>query len=105
MHSPHDKPAPPKAGVVSRLAIEHHWPGVDEPERSPAETQTDSLNEPPKPGICRSRTAKRGDSSLVLPKRTKGGERGGAVGYAVRRAVPSLLPAFSSPFVSFGYQL
>jgi hypothetical protein len=47
----------------------------------------------------------RGASSLVLPKGTKKGERGDAVGYAVRRALPSLLPAFSSSFVSFGYQL
>ena len=47
----------------------------------------------------------RGAPSLVLPKRTKEGERGDSVGYAVRRARPSLLPAFSSSFVSFGYQL
>jgi hypothetical protein len=47
----------------------------------------------------------RGASSLVLPKRTKEGERGDAVGYAVRRARSSLLPPFSSSFVSFGYQL
>ena len=47
----------------------------------------------------------RGASSLVLPKRTKEGERGDSIGYAVRRARSSLLPAFSSSFVSFGYQL
>jgi hypothetical protein len=32
MHLPHNKPAPPNAGIASRLAIEHHWPGVGEPE-------------------------------------------------------------------------
>jgi hypothetical protein len=47
----------------------------------------------------------RGPSTLVLPKGTKEGERGDSVGYAVRQALPSLLPAFSSSFVSFGYQL
>ena len=34
MHSTHNKPAPPNAGIAARLAIEHHWPGVGEPERS-----------------------------------------------------------------------
>ena len=29
-----NKPAAPNAGIASRLAIEHHWPGVGEPERS-----------------------------------------------------------------------
>jgi len=47
----------------------------------------------------------RGASSLVLPKGTKEAERGDSVGYAVRWALPSLLPAFSSSFASFGYQL
>jgi hypothetical protein len=47
----------------------------------------------------------RGASSLVLPKRTKKGERGVSVGYAVRRARSSLLPPLLSSFVSFGYQL
>jgi hypothetical protein len=40
-----------------------------------------------------------------LPKRTKEDERGDSFGDAVRRALPSLLPAFSSSFGSFGYQL
>ncbi len=47
----------------------------------------------------------RAASSLVLPKGTKEGERDDSVGYAARRALPSLLPAFLSSFVSFGYQL
>ncbi len=46
-----------------------------------------------------------GASSLVLPKGTKDGERGDSVTYAVRWALPGLLSAFSSCFVSFGYQL
>ena len=28
-----NKPAPGNAGIASRLAIEHHWPGVPEPGR------------------------------------------------------------------------
>ena len=28
-----NKPAAPNAGIASRLTIEHHWPGVGEPER------------------------------------------------------------------------
>ena len=28
-----NKPAAPNAGIASRLTIEHHWPGVTEPER------------------------------------------------------------------------
>ena len=28
-----NKPAPPNAGIASRLTIEHHWPGFGEPER------------------------------------------------------------------------
>ena len=27
-------PAPGKAGIASRLAIGHHWPGLPEPGRS-----------------------------------------------------------------------
>jgi hypothetical protein len=29
-----NKPAAPNAGIASQLTIEHHWPGVPEPERS-----------------------------------------------------------------------
>jgi hypothetical protein len=29
-----NKPAAPNAGIASRLAIKHHWPGVGDPERS-----------------------------------------------------------------------
>jgi len=29
-----NKPAAPNAGIASQLAIEHHWPGVGDPERS-----------------------------------------------------------------------
>lgn len=29
-----NQPAPPNAGILVRLAIGHHWPGVGEPERS-----------------------------------------------------------------------
>jgi len=29
-----NKPAAGNAGIASRLAIEHHWPGVPDPERS-----------------------------------------------------------------------
>jgi hypothetical protein len=32
-----NKPAAPNAGIVSRLTIGHHWPGVPEPERYAAE--------------------------------------------------------------------
>jgi hypothetical protein len=28
-----NKPAAPNAGIASRLTIDHHWPGVGEPER------------------------------------------------------------------------
>jgi len=31
---PPNKPAAGNAGIASRLTIEHHWPGVPEPERS-----------------------------------------------------------------------
>ena len=31
--APSNKPAAPNAGIASRLAIEHHWPGVGEPGR------------------------------------------------------------------------
>ena len=30
----HNKPAPPNAGIASRLTSGHHWPGVGEPGRS-----------------------------------------------------------------------
>lgn len=73
--------------------------------RSPTETQTDSLNEPPKHCISWSRTAKRSASSFVLPRRTKEDERGDLSADAVRRALPRLLPALSSCFASFGYQV
>ncbi len=36
MDSKSNKPAAPNAGIASRLAIGHHWPGVGEPERSAA---------------------------------------------------------------------
>ncbi len=55
--------------------------------------------------MCWSQTAKGGASSLVLPKRTKEGERGDSVGHAVRWVRPSMLPVFSSSFVSFGHSL
>jgi hypothetical protein len=29
-----NQPAAGKAGIARRLAIEHHWPGLPEPERS-----------------------------------------------------------------------
>jgi len=34
-----NKPAAPNAGIASRLTIEHHWPGVGEPERWPEDTR------------------------------------------------------------------
>jgi hypothetical protein len=33
MTKPSNKPAAPNAGIASQLTIEHHWPGVGEPER------------------------------------------------------------------------
>lgn len=35
-HRSPNKPAAPTAGIASQLTIGHHWPGVGEPERSPA---------------------------------------------------------------------
>ncbi len=34
MRTPPNQPAAPNAGIASQLTIEHHWPGVGEPERS-----------------------------------------------------------------------
>jgi hypothetical protein len=33
MRAVSNKPAAPNAGIAPQLTIEHHWPGVGEPER------------------------------------------------------------------------
>ncbi len=65
---------------------------------------TASMSEPPKPCICWMPNRNARGLKLVLPKRTKGGGRGGFLGGAVCWATPSLSPAPLCLCVSFGYQ-
>jgi hypothetical protein len=46
-----NKPAAGHAGLAPRLAIEHHWPGVPEPERSTTRARSDPKLKPCRGGI------------------------------------------------------